>query len=1102
MVIDMSKLDNLNAKYVEKTGTIDTLQTYYGKVSSELGSKAQSREKIVRALQYMKNMISEVRCDDHAQIMDTIAIAEKYVLCIDAINEYKKTLLSHKRADRTSAMKAVENITKCQADFEELKTEYDRKYRYLMNTETAIESAMVAGIGNLIRAVQEESDLVRKEAKSIVSKEFSVELHRSEEISFALKLPETMLIAKYPIKKATMPLMRDLGITESFQNIEIDLKKQGNVMIQTSYDQMESEAVDNFILSYIFRYLEAFPVGTVNVHIFDQNANYLYKRLCNCFQGENVSEGTKRAVQLHSDLADLSTFRDVNCEDIFKKTSVNNPDLYSIYEHDATDPFNLIIIRDGLVDGSGYASSEVLEVVHSLSKPGDIGHKCGLRFLIIDNSVSFEKNLTPNAKHIISQIQQNCTVKIVYTEGRFIFDGKQTDVLRVADDLDIFVQERGQLLAGSLNNKEQNYVSIAEVSSDRDEELGSIMYIPVGRAGSNVVELPLSCKDESGTVAGQCIGYMAIGQSGSGKSSFFHSLVLNGCMKYSPKDLQFWLLDFKNGGASSKYSQSGLPHIKMIAENNKIDDALCLFQMVLEEMERRSKAFNKNFTDNIVDYNKIAIEKGLEYFPRIVIAIDEIQEIFRDDNASVLQKLISSISTRMRSAGMHFIMVAQNLSDGKSYMLKDSFLPNAPGRICFRVAADIPRDSGFDEEFVQRKQEIAELKTGEAYVSYGKDTIKKVKMAYTSPQEMKDKYFVDIKSKYPEYAEMRPLVIGAKQRLSICSSLQGKTRTFMNEIKEMKVGRGICSAVVAEDAYRMTPLRIDFSQHENSSVLLLGSDKQIASSLCSSFVLSLAKQSVPIHLFNGDRTKVQEEYDTVVHSFMYVCQNADSLGSKVKNHRLNEFSVVLKEIYSEYLRRQALYQKAEDEDPEFEPMFLVINDLFAIEAFINNEMVEGDVAGEAKNVSTGDTFNLMDIDLDAEFANLTAAKPTNSGSFRENVQSILSTLLKTGWRQNMHIILAIKGDPYTWRNSRVVSDASKIILFNTTDYADQMENTYYLKEMLKNISNDGEEETMAIWANRKTFSKIRPIIYKMSNSDEASAVESIIKGGIIHEETL
>lgn len=1094
MVTDMSALDNLNAKYVEIMEAVDTLQIYYGKVSAELGSKTQAREKIEKALQHMKKMISEIRCDDYAQIIDTIAIVEKYILCIDSIHEYGRILLSHKKAERAVVMKAVDNISKCQSDFDKLKVEFNCKYSYLMNSEDAICSAMAACIGNVVSTIQEEADSVKKEARDIVGKELSVELRRTDEVCSIEILPETILIGRKPVKKTTLQLLKDLGISDSFENIQMDLRKQGNAMIQVFYDQVEAEVIDNFIISYVFRYLEAFPVGTVNIHIFDQNTNYLYKRLCNCFQSENASEGTKKAVQIHSDLADLTTFRDVNCEDIFKKTSVSSPDLYSIYEHDATDPFNLIIIRDGLVDGSGYASAEMLDAIHSLSKPGDIGHKCGLRFLIVDNSASFEKNLTPNAKHIIGQIQQNCAVKIQYAEGEFILDGKQTEVLHVVDNLDMFVQERAQILAGNLNNKEQNYVSIAEVSSDKGEELGSIIYIPVGRAGSNVVELPLSCKDETGTVAGQCIGYMAIGQSGSGKSSFFHSLVLNGCMKYSPKDLQFWLLDFKNGGASSKYSQSGLPHIKMIAENNKIDDALCLFQMVLEEMERRSKAFNKNFADNIVDYNKIAIEKELEYFPRIIIAIDEVQEIFRDDNASVLQKLISSISTRMRSAGMHFVMVAQNLSEGKSYMLKDAFLPSATGRICFRVAADIPRDSGFDEEFIQRKQEIAELKTGEAYVGYGKDTIKKVKMAYTSPQEMKDKYFVDIRNKYPEYAEKRLLVIGAKKRLSICSSLQGRTRTFMDEIKGVKVGRGICSAIVAEDAYRMLPLRIDFSQHENSSVLLLGSDKQIASSLCSSFVMSLAKQRVSMHLFNGDRTKVQEECDTVAHSFMYICQNADRLDANVKNHRLTEFASVLKDIYSEYLRRQALYQKAEDEDPEYEPLFLVINDLFAIEACANNEMVEGNVANEVENAFSGATFNLMDIDLDAAFADFTTAKPTNNGTFRENVQSILSTLLKNGWRQNIHLVLAIKGDPYTWRNSRVVSDTSNIILFNRTDYADQMENTYYLKEMLKNISNDGEEETMAIWSNRKTFSKIRPIIYKMSNSDEASAVDTIIKG--------
>ena len=55
---------------------------------------------------------------------------------------------------------------------------------------------------------------------------------------------------------------------------------------------------------------------------------------------------------------------------------------------------------------------------------------------------------------------------------------------------------------------------------------------------------------------------MVIGQSGSGKSSFFHNVVIGGCYRYSPKDLQYWLLDFKFGGASSKYEFSCIPHVR------------------------------------------------------------------------------------------------------------------------------------------------------------------------------------------------------------------------------------------------------------------------------------------------------------------------------------------------------------------------------------------------------------------------------------------------------------------------------------------------------------------------------------------------------------
>lgn len=1117
----MSTIDMLNSQYEGVLKDISILENYDRKVSSvQNDSNITSTEKINRSVELIKQMMNEVDCSSYKLVMTSINLGIQYIECIKAIDRYKSDLIRTSGKDSGSIRTGQEAIKQAQNKYESLKEKIKWENGYSADSVEGINALLSMCIGDALKLEAEKSEGLMAQAKEVKGKEYSVFLKKSDPVQMEDALPVDYLVARSSLKSVSQRILRDIGISDSYENICTDLRSQGNVIVCTDFQHMADESIDAFVIAYVLRFIETFPLGTVNIHIFDDNTNYLYKRLNNSFQAETSGEATKKTVQIHTNISDLETFRDVNCEDIFKKTSTEKPDLYAVYDDDKSDPFNLIVLRDGFIDGSGYASSDVLDVISSLTKPSGVGHRCGLRFLIIDNSISFEKNLAPNNKFLIESIQKNCSLRFDYNDGRFSVGGRPADVLTVSEDLDVYTQERSKYIAELINDKEKNYVTLDDVSaSEKFEKVGNIMYIPVGKSGSNTVELPFSCNDEDGTVAGQCIGYMAIGQSGSGKSSFFHSVVLNGCLRYSPKDLQFWLLDFKNGGASSKYSNCGIPHIRIIAENNKIDDALCLFQMILEEMERRSKAFNDSFTNNIVEYNEKADATGAEHFPRIIIAIDEVQEIFREDNASELQKLISSISARMRSAGMHFVMVAQNLSEGKSYMLKDAFLPSATGRVCFRVAPDIPRDSGYEDEFIQRRQEIAELKAGEAYVSYGKDTIKKVKMAYVSPKDMSERYFADICEMYPEYSDQRPLVIGSKKRLSITSMLQGSKmaeqikkkntlesimkqfvksptkqgidNNYLLEMESIHSMNGFYEALIGEDVYRMSPWKIKFSQHENSSVLLLGSDKRIASSLCASVAVSLIRQNVKVHLFNGDRTKITEGGEPMPHPFMYVCQNIAASGNiQVSNHRLDQLKDVLKETFSEYLKRQALVQKADDEDPEFGPLFIVINDLFGIESFSNNDIIESDSKDSNEPETSGRGFN---FDYDVFKQNSPSGK--EEGQFREGLQNVMSVLLKNGYRYNMHVILAIKGNHATWRTSRITSDVSNIIFFNDAyDYADQVENAYYLKEMLKNVSNDGREETMAVSVTRKSFSKIRPIIYKMNEKQEYNALEKLVKG--------
>lgn len=1085
----MNNIDNLNEIYQKKKSELKALEDCYHLMLDKKRQAFMSQDELLKQMSYQMNELFRVESNlEYDMLIHIKKILEGYMDCLAALKDYRIALQgSIKSNDRSSLSISNYNLKKKQKRMTDLVESFNQYYQLKIQSMSTLPDIVLKVMVYTFSTVKKEIDDLKTNVKELLDEErINTDLQAGEPIEEVFELPDEMIVARLKIKQKEDHILNSIHQSGIYQPIRINLKDQGNLMISTSYQHMKDREVDSFVLSYILSLLTSFPLGSLHVHIFDKNINYLYQRLYNAFQNENASDSVKKVIQLHTDLNDLYTFKDVICPDIFKKTSIDYPDLYSIYSKDKSDQFNLIVIRDGLTDSSGYVSNDLFDIICSLTNPADTGHKCGLRFLIIDSSQSFENAMTNQNKYLIKTIKDNCELIIGFDRDKFCYKNEAIEVLRVNGDLEEFVQERATTLVNLLSGKDKNIISLEDVQKEQTSHMSSIMYIPVGVSGDNVIELPLSCKDDEGTVAGQCIGYMAIGRSGSGKSSFFHSLVLNGCKKYSPKDLQFWLLDFKNGGASSKYRDSNVPHIRIIAENNKIDDALCLFQMILEEMERRTRIFNDHFCDNIIDYNqkaqqhnRIAVNdtEKLEYFPRIIVAIDEVQEIFRDDNSSKLKDLISSISTRMRSSGIHFVMVAQNLSEGRSYFLKESFLPSASGRICFRVEENMISDSGFKEEFIQRRKEIADLSTGEAYISYGKGTIKKVKMAYTSNTEMKEVHFVEIRNKYRQYADMKPLIIGSKKRLSIDDYQQGTQEHYADIISRSMCINNIHNAVIGEDVYRMSPLNVKFSQYENSSLLLLGSDKQISSSICTSIGLSLSKQNVTVHLFNADRTKIRSGYEAVPHSFMYFCQNIGASHPMMHNYRLDQLRDVVGDIYKEYLTRQDIIQHLEDDETDFSPIFLIINDLFGIECFNSNEQILIGKPEETKENREESSF-------------IIPIYHQNTGN-REEIQIVMNTLLNKGYRYNIHLILAMR-ESSNWRSlSR--NDVVNTIYFNSTDVSNQQSNLYYIKEMLKNISNHDGSETRIVWVHKNTISKVRPIIYNMTSDLEKETLMRLMK---------
>ena len=895
--------------------------------------------------------------------------------------------------------------------------------------------------------------------------------------------------------------------------ISLDMKKAGNIMVYSGEDT--AEKVDNFVVSYALKCLEEFPLGSLKIHVIDSRLNPLILSLKNSFAVKNASELCDSIITLHSGFDVVERLSSTNCREIYKKLVGGFSDLYDLYKEDDADAFNLVIVRTKYASliNSGY--SDVLNIIADLIENNGAGHKTGVRFLIV-NECSGE--IQSNHKNIAEKIEKSCELKIRFASQEITANEKAVEVISIDEDVTKFIESRCQELAKALVGKDKKnvtYESVGFGSKSKAGNVGSVIKIPVGVSGKDIVELPLSCADTDNSAEGQCIGVMAIGASGSGKSSFFHSVVLNGSMKYSPDEIQFWLLDFKFGGASSKYIKANIPHIKIIAENNKIDDAFCLFNMAEDEMNRRMSLFNKYpITPDLAEYNRYIEENNVQEpkLPRIVILIDEVQEIFQGDNCEEIKSLISSMSSRMRATGMHFIMVAQDLTKHKSYLLIESFMGSANGRVCFRVDEKALSDSGYPDEFRERKKEIASLRTGETYMSYGNasTTIKKVKMAYASADEF-DNYFEEIRTKHKNY-DYKTLIIGSKKKLTSTEIVPSLRKSYSEITKGLKPKFNMVSAILGENTYLLDPIKVDFSIDESSSVLFLGSDKNIASSLCSSVALSLINQGVTTHLFNGDRSySVTEMGERVEHPFMYLCNNSAKDNAKV--HKTSELLSILSGLYSEYLRREKLYNDESDECDSFEPIVTIINDAFAINTIKNNESVtsqggvtnqntenqnsykaeDGGIFEISKVLSSSDDGSIDEAVFD-NFLSISQSERDSFGdSFNVNVQEILKTLILEGYRVNMFVVMSIKGgDDYSI--SGMIPEIKNTVLFNDTQYAQYVSNAMFAKEMLSNISNAPHDESMAVLVSKKKLVKVRPVMYDVSNAEERSALDKIIKG--------
>lgn len=152
-----------------------------------------------------------------------------------------------------------------------------------------------------------------------------------------------------------------------------------------------------------------------------------------------------------------------------------------------------------------------------------------------------------------------------------------------------------------------------------------------------------------------------IGETGSGKSRFLHDIIINMIAKYSPEDVELYLMDFK-GVEFNPYR--GIKHSRVILVD-RADERITyeVIRELKEKMEQRQKMLATAGASDVDEYNKMSADKHIS---QIILVADECQTLFDAKNNKLQREMIATIALiaqQGRAYGVHLLLATQSLSN-------------------------------------------------------------------------------------------------------------------------------------------------------------------------------------------------------------------------------------------------------------------------------------------------------------------------------------------------------------------------------------------------------------------------------------------------------
>ena len=339
---------------------------------------------------------------------------------------------------------------------------------------------------------------------------------------------------------------------------------------------------------------------------------------------------------------------------------------YNEQAGEMAEPYRVLVVADFPANFSESAARRLVSIMSN-------GARCGVHTLLTVDT----RQKMPHGFHV--EDLDTGSVHLSWNEGRFVWEDSGLEDARLeldspppAERFTEIIRDFGEKL-GDVDRVEVPFEFVTPKEDDwwTSDAAGGID-VPLGRAGAMKLQhLSLG--------RGTAQHVLISGKTGSGKSNLLHAVITNVALWYSPDEVELYLVDFKKGVEFKAYSNNQLPHARVIAIESEREFGQSVLEKLDAELKRRGDLFREVGAQNLAAYRKARPD---EVMPRILLVIDEFQELFVEDdrigqNAALL---LDRLVRQGRAFGMHVLLGSQTLAGSYS-------LPRATiGQMAVRIA--------------------------------------------------------------------------------------------------------------------------------------------------------------------------------------------------------------------------------------------------------------------------------------------------------------------------------------------------------------------------------------------------------------------------------